>query len=89
MKEGSINFYFLLSILIKNIIWILLAAVLGGTLMYAYSSHTAVTTYTSSLKILVRNVSLRDEDEDIELDDEDNELLNALDKALELKEDNE
>ncbi|MBQ8164249.1 MAG: hypothetical protein IJZ94_00330 [Clostridia bacterium] len=63
MKEGSINFYFLLNILIKNIIWILLAAVLGGGLMYAYSSHTAVTTYTSSLKILVRNVSLRDKEE--------------------------
>lgn len=64
MKEGSINFYFLLNILLKNIIWILLAAIVGGGLMYAYSSHTAVITYTSSLKLLVRNFSIREDADD-------------------------
>ena len=60
MKEGSINFYFLLNILLKNLVWILIAALIGGGLMYAYSEHTAVIRYTSSLKLLVRNFSIRE-----------------------------
>ena len=76
MKEGSINFYFLLNILLKNIVWILLAAIVGGGLMYAYSSHTAITTYTSSLKLLVRNFSIR-EDADNPFATEDEDAANS------------
>lgn len=40
--------------------------------MYAYSEHTAVTTYTSSLKLLVRNFSIReDADNPFATDDEE------------------
>lgn len=73
MKEGSINFYFLLNVLIKNIIWILLATIIGGGLMYAYSDRNSVTTYTSSLKLLVRNFSIREDSMDsFPTDGEDN-----------------
>lgn len=73
MKEGSINFYFLLHILLRNIIWILLAAIVGGGLMYAYSDRHSVTTYTSSLKLLVRNFSIREDAMDsFPTDGEDN-----------------
>jgi len=73
LKEGSINFYFLLNILLKNIVWILLAAIVGGGLMYAYSSHTAVISYTSSLKLLVRNFSIRDNEGNPFVDSENDE----------------
>ncbi|MBE7064504.1 MAG: hypothetical protein E7384_01645 [Ruminococcaceae bacterium] len=73
MKEGSINFYFLLNILLKNIVWLVLAAILGGVVMYGYSSNTAITTYTSSLKLLVRNFSIRDGAGNPFVDSEDGE----------------
>ncbi len=63
MREANINLNFIFNIILKNIIWILIAAVLGGTAMYAYAKYTAVTTYTSSVKFLVRNISKNDVDE--------------------------
>ncbi|MBQ8827894.1 MAG: hypothetical protein IJZ90_01975 [Clostridia bacterium] len=60
MKEANINLSFVLNVLVKNIIWILLAAFLGGGIAYGYARHTAVTRYTSSVKFLVRNFTMNE-----------------------------
>lgn len=50
-KKYSIND--ILKILMKNIIWIIVLAVIGGVVLGAYAKHKEHTTYTASRNILI------------------------------------
>ncbi len=52
MKGRSISLDFILGVVLKNIVWIIIAAVIGGILGYTYTSKTQTTSYTATVKFV-------------------------------------
>ena len=53
MKGKSIDLKFIISVLTKHLVFIIVAAILGGILGYLYVTQTTSTTYTARVELVV------------------------------------